>query len=135
MSQPEYLCQIEIPVADLDRSQLFYQEVMGWQVVPVTIDSCVIFQVPEECAYGVMLIKRASTPDQSLDACESYERAAASGLCLYFACDNPRQALRNVVAFGGRVLTGALKRPGYGLTWQFTDPDGHRLGLFQRGVV
>ncbi len=120
---PLNLCQIEIVVQDLRRSIDFYEAVLGWACVPAEMHDYAVLTVPDDCPYGISLVpaKRDDKPTE-----ERY----ASRATLYFRVQEPKTIAQRAKEFGGAVIFGPKKLPGYGLCYQIADPDGQRLGLF-----
>jgi predicted enzyme related to lactoylglutathione lyase len=114
------LCQIEIPVSNIEVSLEFYWKVFGWKKVPCEIAGYYILDVPSEFGFGVSLIPQLSGTSKK----DSQSR-------LYFTCQNPDRYLNAIETYGGKILGGPSPRPGYGMIWRFQDPDGHAYGLFQ----
>lgn len=121
---PTKLCQIEIQVRDLDRSILFYQNVLGWHPIPAEIHRVTVLEVPEHCAFGISLIGHKTRHSAA-------KQVPWSPLVLYFAHDKPQEIIAKVPQYLGRVRFGPKQLPGYGEIFQFMDPDGTRFGLFQ----
>lgn len=121
---PNNLCQIEIVVQDLKRSVDFYEQVMGWLRVPAEIHDYAVLQVPEDCPFGISLV-----PSRMRDpAAEQYVSRAT----IYFTVENPQSIVDKAKEFGGSFVFGPKKLPGYGACYQIADPDGQRIGLFER---
>jgi predicted enzyme related to lactoylglutathione lyase len=114
---PAKLCQIELPVADLDRAGIFYEKSFGWKTAPADMHQYAVLEVPEDCPFGISLIP--STRPRSGDS-----------MVLYFAVENPKIIADLVTAHGGRFRFGPKKLGGYGEIWQVEDPDGNRFGLY-----
>lgn len=121
---PKNLCQIEIVVQDLKRSVDFYREVLGWARVPADIHDYAVLQVPEGCPYGISLVPSRV----SATTAENY----ASRATLYFQVENPQAIADRAKEFGGAFVFGPKNLPGYGACYQIADPDGQRIGLFER---
>lgn len=114
------LCQIEIPVSQIEVSLRFYKEVFGWDKVPADIAGYYILDVPSEFGFGISLTPHPiSAPRHPFTS------------RLYFKSQNTEQCLEAIKTNGGKILSGPSPRPGYGLVWRFQDPDGHQYGLFQ----
>ncbi len=114
---PTKLCQIEIPVSDIERSILFYDRVFGWKQVPAEMHEYIVLQVPDDCPYGISLIPTKK------------ERAGDS-IVLYFQTENPARIAEAVKDYGGRLRFGPKKLGAYGDIYQIEDPDGNRFGLY-----
>ena len=53
MIDPTELCQIEIPVSDIEISLEFYSEVLGWHATPTEIHNYHILEVPKDCKFAL----------------------------------------------------------------------------------
>jgi len=116
---PTKLCQIEIPVSNIERSVLFYDAVFGWQQAPAEMHEYVVMQVPDECPYGISLIptKKERTGDS---------------VVLYFQTEDPVRVVEAAKNNGGRLRFGPKKLGVYGDIYQIEDPDGNRFGLYAK---
>ena len=114
---PTKLCQIEIPVLDIERSILFYERVFGWKQAPAEMHEYIVMQVPEDCPYGISLIPTRK------------ERLGDS-IVLYFQTENPEAIAEAAKNNGGRFRFGPKKLGFYGDIYQIEDPDGNRFGLY-----
>jgi predicted enzyme related to lactoylglutathione lyase len=113
---PAKLCQIEIPVSNLDISLAFYENVLGWKRSPIEIHNYIVLDTAN-CNFGIALIPGQTGP--------------RGGVTLYFESQDPERILGLVTQFGGKVIFGPRVLPGYGTIYQFQDPDGQRFGLFR----
>ncbi|MBF0440405.1 MAG: VOC family protein [Oligoflexales bacterium] len=120
---PSKLCQIEIPVHDLNKARSFYEEVLGFHESLVEIYDTVVIDVGEGSAYGISLVRTEDVP---------MERGKNKGITLHFSCDNPEEVIGKARDFGIKNLSGPKTVPGYGILWEIEDPDGHRIGLFKK---
>ena len=101
----------EIPADDVDRATRFYGSVFGWDVRHVPdLDYTLVNTEPGDEAAGM-----PSTPVLMLDV-ESVD-----------------DALKQVEAAGGAIVTPRTEIPGMGAFAYFTDPEGNTLGLFENG--
>jgi predicted enzyme related to lactoylglutathione lyase len=114
---PTKLCQIEIPVSDIERSILFYNQVFGWKQVPAEMHEYIVLDVPDDCPYGISLIptKKERTGDS---------------VVLYFQTENPEMIAEAAKEHGGRLRFGPKRLGAYGNVYQIEDPDGNRFGLY-----
>ncbi len=118
---PRHLCQIEIPVTDLERARRFYLDVFGWKESATEIHEMALIDVPRECPFGVSLVR-------------SEKVGSAHGPIVYFSIDDIDPLLAALARSDGRLVSGADRQPGYGKTWKVSDPDGNQWGIFQRRV-
>ncbi len=114
---PTKLCQIEIPVLDIERSILFYERVFGWKQAPAEMHEYIVMQVPDDCPYGISLIPTRK------------ERSGDS-VVLYFQTEDPKAVADAAKNNGGRLRFGPKKLGAYGDIYQIEDPDGNRFGLY-----
>lgn len=113
---PNKLCQIEIPVSNLEKAGAFYAEAFGWRPVPAEMHQYVVLEVPEDCPFGISLIP-------------SPGKRSGDSLVLYFSVDHPEEIAARVIALGGKIRFGPKQLGPYGEIWQVEDPDGNRFGL------
>ena len=111
------LVQIEIGVEDVKASLAFYKEVFGWTLSPCEIQNYLVLDVPENCPYGIALVKAKKT--------------AHSCITLYFQTDEPAEVLKRVESSGGTTIFGPKWVPPYGEIFQFKDINGIRWGLYK----
>ena len=114
---PTKLCQIEIPVLDIERATLFYERVFGWKQAPADMQEYIVMQVPDDCPYGISLIPTRK------------ERSGDS-VVLYFQTEDPTAVAEAAKNNGGRLRFGPKKLGAYGDIYQIEDPDGNRFGLY-----
>ena len=136
---PSAICQIEIPVSDVQASLQFYEHVFGWRRSPAEIQECIVLETqgtgadgapPDDSrTIGVSLIPGAAAPGRSNHV------GAHSHIVLYFKVGDPEGIVRRAVAYGGSKRFGPRKMPSYGEIWRITDPDGNQLGHFKAGVA
>lgn len=129
---PGAICQIEIPVSDVDAALRFYEHVFGWRRSPAEIQEYIVLDTHpqngrssdeqmEPAPVGVSLI-----PNQSFPARNGHPHAV-----IYFRVQNPEEVARLAVTWGGTKRFGPRKIPSYGEIWRITDPDGNQFGLFK----
>ncbi len=124
MIDPTKLCQIEIPVSNIERSLEFYDKVMGWPATPTELHNYQILKVPADSSFGIAIIP---VPDSSANT----PNRSRNGLTLYFGVDDPDTICSLCKKHGGQVKV-SRDLPGYGHIRHITDPDGQRFGLFQK---
>lgn len=129
---PAAICQIEIPVSDVDVALRFYEHVFGWRRSPAEIQEYVVLETPVQRSdaqktpsipipLGVSLI-----PNQTFPPRNGHPHAV-----VYFKVENPAEIARLAVTWGGTKRFGPRKIPSYGEIWRITDPDGNQFGLFK----
>lgn len=119
---PAAICQIEIPVSDLQASLQFYEHVFGWRRSPAEIQEYIVLESPDQdAAIGISLIPGA-TPTG---------RNGHAHTVLYFKVNDPEEIATRAVTWGGSKRFGPRKIPSYGEIWRITDPDGNQFGLFK----
>lgn len=113
----------EIPVSDLSRAQVFYETVLGTQLMTE--------------AYGGPGVQMAVFPAEgeatkgALVAGYPALQAGGSGVLVYLhAGDSLDAALARVLNAGGQVVMGKMNLPdGLGCFAHMQDLDGNRVGL------
>lgn len=110
MLVPTKLCQIEIPVTDLETAVVFYEAVFGWKQAPAEMHEYIVMHVPDDCPFGISLIP--STKERNGDS-----------VVLYFQVENPQNIVENVVKNGGKLRFGPKKTGLYGEIFQVEDLD------------
>jgi predicted enzyme related to lactoylglutathione lyase len=115
---PRRIVQIEIPTKDLKLSAAFYQKVFGWNAVPAEFHNRIVLHVPENCPWGISLIKSEE------------KLTEASGVVLYFSTVDAEEIAKRAAAFLNCDAFSSASIPSYGTVWSISDPDGHRFGLF-----
>ncbi len=119
---PAAICQIEIPVSNIDTSVQFYEHVFGWSRSPAEIQEYVVLENPDPASnIGISLIPGASGAG----------RNGHNHTILYFKVDDPEEIVKRAVTWGGSKRFGPRKLPSYGEIWRITDPDGNQFGLFR----
>lgn len=133
---PRGLCQIEIPVEDLVAAIAFYRDAFGWTPAPADLHDFIVLDVPGDCAFGISLVPKTparNTSPQSNDTLRA--PTVRQSPVLYFACDDPAEIVRKVLAQGGRLEFGPTKLMGYGEVTRIEDPEGIRWGLYRRASM
>ena len=119
MIDPQKLCQIEITSSDLERSLAFYEGVFGWKKAPADLHNYIVLSVPSDCPYGISLVPGIPS-------------TKGRGIVLYYGLENPEEIIDRVEDNGGKILMGPQRLPGYGMIYQFKDPDGNVFGIFSQ---
>lgn len=114
------LCQLEFQSFHIESSVRFVEAVLGWKMVPVSIQDQVIIEVPEESPYGISIraiTKNAGNP---------------TGLLAYFESAKRLTELREIIlSEGGQILSEPKVVTGYGQVMVAEDPGGIRLGFYE----
>lgn len=116
---PTRICQIEIPVADLEKAAQFFELAFGWQQAPAEMHEYAVMIVPDDCPFGISLIPAKS-------------KHSGDGVTVYFAVDDPNLVVEKVESAGGRLRFGPKNLGIYGEIWQVEDLDGNRFGLHSK---
>jgi len=110
------ICYLEIPAKTAEASAEFYSSIFGWKVRKRG-DGALAFDDPVGVS-GTWVKESDRTPD---------ERTRT-----YIMVDVIADALKQIVAAGGRVLTPRTEiGPGLGAFAAFTDPVGNEFGLYE----
>lgn len=110
----------EIPVTDLDRAIVFYQNVFGYEFERELVDG-------NEMAWFPM-VEDAPGISGALAKGESYI-PSTQGSRLYFNTDNIDDVLAKVHASGGRTLYPKTSIGELGWVAEFEDTEGNRIAL------
>lgn len=119
MLEPTKLCQIEIPVTDLEASVAFFEASFGWKQAPAEMHEYIVMQVPDDCPYGISLVP-------------SKKERNGDSIVLYFQVEDPQAIVDAVVKNGGKFRFGPKKLGLYGEIYQVEDLDQNRFGLYQK---
>jgi hypothetical protein len=110
----------EIPVADIERAQAFYERVLGKPLRRETMDGAqlAVFPSDKDAVAGALFAAPVFQP-------------ATSGTVVYLNAEPSLDAvLSRVEAAGGRIATPRTELPdGMGVFALLTDLDGNRVGL------
>jgi uncharacterized protein len=117
VSQPP--AWIDITARDAARSRAFYSEVFGWEI-----------RVDEQIGYGLVTPDDARLPGGIGQAGEGYPHPP--GIVTYLAVDDVAAALERAARLGANVAVPPWELPGYGRMAVIEDPDGNRVGLWER---
>ena len=111
MSQDGKIAYIELPSAELGRTQGFYREAFGWSFVD----------------YGPTYASFSEGMDGGFDA-DAAERPKAPLVVLY--AEDLEAMLARVSAAGAEIVKPIFGFPG-GRRFHFLDPSGNELAVFQ----
>ena len=117
----------EIPADDVERAKRFYGSIFGWEMADMPEMGYTIVnttpvdeqtQLPSEpgAINGGMYRRSADTPSVPV---------------LMIDVSSVDDALKEIEAAGGRVLSPRTDIPGMGAFAYFTDPEGNALGLWE----
>ncbi|MGL5851943.1 MAG: VOC family protein [Phycicoccus sp.] len=106
---------VELPVRDLDRSRAFYAAVFGWTFTD----------------YGPAYagIRDPDDDDAEVGGLAVVDEVVPGGVLLLLYSDDLDASLAAVRSAGATVVREPFDFPG-GRRFQFTDPDGHELGVW-----
>ena len=111
------LCYLEIPAPDLARAEAFYRQVFGWE------------SQRSGDAYSMF---HAGALDGGFDPTK--KPVAEGGIVLYIQVADIPAALRAVSVAGGSTVKERTEiGGGWGFWGLFLDPNGNRIGLWERG--
>ena len=115
---PLDICQLELPVQNMERAIIFYLHVFGWKPLPTQIKNVTIIEVPDECPFGISLVLRP-------------KRSQQCGPLIYYKHDSPKILLSCVEKHGGNKIAGPTEIKGYGYVYQIEDSEGNNFGIFK----
>ena len=115
MAEP--ICHVELQVADVARCRAFYAAAFGWTARPATADYEWL-DLGGPVTGGLM----ARKPDRP------------AGLTVFLAVTDLDAALARVCAAGGTVAQAPKVVAGHGRYALVLDPEGNRLGLWERAA-
>lgn len=123
MLNPNVPAWFEIPTADLDRAQRFYEAALGQPL-------------GRERFAGVdMAILRGGDKPNSSGALVAMDglKPSTDGSVVYVGVDDLAPVLARIASLGGEVFVPRTQLPGgIGYFAQFRDSEGNRVGLFSR---
>ncbi|MGL5927379.1 MAG: VOC family protein [Dermatophilaceae bacterium] len=110
---------VELPVRDLERTRTFYASAFGWSFNDYGPDYAGIRDLDRE---GAEVGGFARSDD-----------IAPGGVLLLLYSTDLDASLAAVVSAGGTIVREPFDFPG-GRRFQFTDPDGHQLGVWSEST-
>ncbi|QHC23270.1 VOC family protein [Streptomyces sp. GS7] len=116
MSQPP--AWFDITATDAARSRAFYGELFGWEI-----------KVDESMNYG-LTVTAEGVPGGIGQA--TGDNPHVAGLVMYFPVADLEAAIERAEGLGGICVVPPWEIPGLGKMAVFHDPDGNRVGLWQR---
>ena len=105
---------LELPAADLDAAQAFYEQVFGWSFTDYG---------PEYRAFNDGKI------DGGFYRSEKYSSTENGATLIVFYASDLEQTQANVVAGGGTIIKDIFSFPG-GRRFHFTDPNRNELAVW-----
>ena len=123
---PGSICQVEIPVSDVETSVRFYEHVFGWRRSPAEIQEYIVLEAPGVSPDGHSDIGISLIPGASPEIRNGHPHTV-----IYFKVEDPAEIARRAETFGGSRRFGPRRIPSYGEIWRITDPDGNQFGLFK----
>lgn len=110
------ICYVEIPAFDIERSAIFYNAVLGWQIRKRG-DGLLAFDDAVNEVSGTWVTGRKATPEP--------------GLLVYIMVDSVAATIDAVVANGGKIVQ-PIGMDAPEITARFSDPAGNVIGLYQQ---
>jgi predicted enzyme related to lactoylglutathione lyase len=116
-------CWLQINVTDIPRAKKFYETVFNWT-----------FQPPTE-AYPESVIAMFQVPGGSLNGGLTSRPGGRGtigpgGVLLYLLVADVDEALKNIVAAGGKVVTPTEPEGAHGMMATFADTEGNVSGVY-----
>ncbi|WP_440102537.1 VOC family protein [Streptosporangium sp. H16] len=108
----------DITAKDSAKSRAFYSEVFGWKI-----------DFDADMNYG--MIDPGASEGIPGGIGEAGEHTPA-GVVMYVVVDDAEETLKQIDSLGGEKETPPYDIPGIGKMAVFRDPDGNRIGLWQR---
>jgi predicted enzyme related to lactoylglutathione lyase len=109
------ICYLEIPTADVSKSEAFYAAVFGWPM-RTRGDGSHAFDDTTGQVSGAFRTGRPASP--------------APGLMIYIMVDSVEDTCRSIEAHGGAIVQ-PIGGDAPEITARFRDPAGNVLGLYQ----
>ncbi len=123
MLNPNVPAWFEIPAADLDRAQRFYEGILGVALAREAIGDGELAVFPyagKPNASGALMRHPQMAPSMA-------------GTTVYLSVDDVAQVLQRVPAHHGEVVVPRTALPeGMGVFAQFRDSEGNRVGLWSQ---
>lgn len=108
----------DIAASNPNASRKFYADLFEWEI-----------SVVEEMDYGMV----DTGADEGIPGgIGKADDSNPSGITVYVAVEDAKAALDKAESLGGTTVTQPYEIPGYGHMAVFTDPEGNRVGLWQR---
>ncbi|MGR6913136.1 VOC family protein [[Actinomadura] parvosata] len=116
MGQP--VAWFDITAKDAGRAHKFYAELFGWNV-----------DANNPMNYGMVDTGSSEGIPGGIGQASD---GAQPGVVLYVAVEDAKASLAQVERLGGKTEVAPYEIPGTGVMAVFQDPDGNRVGLWQR---
>jgi len=116
MGQP--VAWFDITAKDAPTSRSFYGDLFDWKI-----------DVNEEMQYGMVA---AGSSEGIPGGIGQASEQALPGIVLYVAVEDAQASLERAESLGGKTVAPPYDIPTVGKLAVFTDPDGNRVGLWQR---
>lgn len=111
------ICQLEIPVSDLETAKDFYLNVFRWEPIDIELHEYVVLDIPRSLPYGISLVRSKNT--------------RSGGPVVFFQCSDLQTLKERVIRAKGKVVKERLI-PGYGKALLIEDPFRNQFGLFEK---
>jgi predicted enzyme related to lactoylglutathione lyase len=115
----------EIPFDDKKRAMKFYAEAFGWKLTDMAEMSYVMAQT------SAVNEQQRPTEPGAINGGLFQRPKEAPHPVLYVSVKSVDQAVKNVQANGGKVVTPKTPIPGMGAYARITDTEGNVIGLFE----
>jgi uncharacterized protein len=108
----------DVAADDPKKSRKFYADLFDWEI-----------NVDEAMDYG--MVDTGATEGISGGIGKAGD-GTPPGIVVYAAVEDAKAALEKAESLGGKAVAQPYEIPGYGLMAVFEDPEGNRVGLWQR---
>ena len=122
------VCHFEIPYADKDRAEKFYQDVFGWQISPAPTEQ------PYSFAITTPLDDNFRPKDPGGINGGMYQRGDEGGSkspVIVIEVESCEQRIADVEGAGGANVMGPVEIPNMGIYAQVKDSEDNIIGLWQ----
>lgn len=116
------IVHFDISTDDPARARAFYEQLFGWTFTSVS---------PPMAPYQLIATRGLDGKPGTGGGMTKRDEPGRGGITNYFGVTSIETALQQVVALGGRALTGRLAVPGFGHMAMCQDTEGNTFGLFQ----
>jgi predicted enzyme related to lactoylglutathione lyase len=116
MGQP--IAWFDLAANDPNKSRKFFADLFAWDI-----------HVMEENNYGMVDTGASEGIPGGIGQADDSNPA---GIVIYAAVDDAKVTLEKVESLGGKTVVQPYEIPGYGVMAVFQDPEGNRVGLWQR---
>ena len=117
---PNPVVHFEVTGKDAKKLQDFYSGVFGWQI-----------DASNPMNYGIITAQDGHGIGGGVGPGDGDQ----GGVTFYIEVNDPQAYLDKVVAKGGKVLMPVTDIPGMVTMAQFSDPEGHRIGMIKAGSM